>query len=240
MMQTYDIPDGLIYNVPVMLALTIGSYLLGIYIKNKSGLSLLHPFLICIPTIVAILYFTGVPCSFYMEANGIIEFMLGPSVVALGLLLYDHMETIRKNALPILISVFTGSVVGVGSVYLLCRIFALDEIFVKSLEPKSVTTPIAMDLSASLGGNVSLTAVSVVLCGFIGAVAGPVFLRMFRIGNPVSRGLALGCSAHGLGTSRAIETGAVEGAVSGLAIALMGLMTAIVIPIFNLLFPLQQ
>ncbi len=240
MMQTYDIPDGLIYNVPVMLALTIGSYLLGVYLKNKSGLSLLHPFLICIPTIVAILYFTGVPCSFYMEANGIIEFMLGPSVVALGLLLYDHMGTIRKNALPILISVFTGSVVGVRSVYLLCRVFALDEIFVKSLEPKSVTTPIAMDLSASIGGNVSLTAVSVVLCGFIGAVAGPVFLRMFRIGNPVSRGLALGCSAHGLGTSRAIETGAVEGAVSGLAIALMGLMTAIVIPIFNLLFPLQQ
>lgn len=224
-------------NVPVMLALTIGAYLLGIYIKDKSGMSLLHPFLICIPTIVAVLYFTGVPCSFYMEANRIIEFMLGPSVVALGLLLYDHVETIKKNAVPIFVSVFSGSVTGVGSVWLLCRFFGLDEIFVRSLEPKSVTTPIAMDLAASLGGNVSLTAVSVVLCGFIGAVFGPLFLRLFRIGNPVSRGLALGCSAHGLGTSRAIETGAVEGAVSGLAIALMGLMTALVIPLFNMLFP---
>ncbi|MDE6147312.1 MAG: LrgB family protein [Bacteroidales bacterium] len=224
-------------NVPVMLALTIGAYLLGTYIKDKSGMSLLHPFLICIPTIVAVLYFTGVPCSFYMEANRIIEFMLGPSVVALGLLLYDHVETIKKNAVPIFVSVFSGSVTGVGSVWLLCRFFGLDEIFVRSLEPKSVTTPIAMDLAASLGGNVSLTAVSVVLCGFIGAVFGPLFLRLFRIGNPVSRGLALGCSAHGLGTSRAIETGAVEGAVSGLAIALMGLMTALVIPLFNMLFP---
>lgn len=220
-----------------MLALTIGAYLLGTYIKDKSGMSLLHPFLICIPTIVAVLYFTGVPCSFYMEANRIIEFMLGPSVVALGLLLYDHVETIKKNAVPIFVSVFSGSVTGVGSVWLLCRFFGLDEIFVRSLEPKSVTTPIAMDLAASLGGNVSLTAVSVVLCGFIGAVFGPLFLRLFRIGNPVSRGLALGCSAHGLGTSRAIETGAVEGAVSGLAIALMGLMTALVIPLFNMLFP---
>ncbi|MDE5732492.1 MAG: LrgB family protein [Bacteroidales bacterium] len=224
-------------NVPVMLALTIGAYLLGTYIKDKSGMSLLHPFLICIPTIVAVLYFTGVSCSFYMEANRIIEFMLGPSVVALGLLLYDHVETIKKNAVPIFVSVFSGSVTGVGSVWLLCRFFGLDEIFVRSLEPKSVTTPIAMDLAASLGGNVSLTAVSVVLCGFIGAVFGPLFLRLFRIGNPVSRGLALGCSAHGLGTSRAIETGAVEGAVSGLAIALMGLMTALVIPLFNMLFP---
>lgn len=228
----------LIYNVPMMLALTIGSYLLGIYIKRKSRLSLLHPFLICIPVIIAVLHFTGVPCNFYMESNYLIEFMLGPSVVALGLLLYDHVETIRKNALPILVSVFTGSVVGVGSVYLLCRFFSLDEIFTRSLEPKSVTTPIAMDISASLGGNVSLTAVSVVLCGFIGAVFGPMILRLTGIGNPVSRGLAMGCSAHGLGTSRAIENGAVEGAVSGLAIALMGLMTALVVPLFNMFFPI--
>lgn len=230
--------NELVHNVPAMLLLTVGSYLLGIFIKKKSGLSLLHPFLICIPVIIAVLHFTGIPCSFYMESNGMIEFLLGPSVVSLGLLLYDHFETIRKNALPILVSVFVGSVVGVGSVYLLCRFFSLDKLFIASLEPKSVTTPIAMDISASLGGNVSLTAVSVVLCGFIGAVFGPMVLRLTGIGNPVARGLALGCSAHGLGTSRAIETGAVEGAVSGLAIALMGLMTALVVPLFNLVFPL--
>lgn len=230
--------NELVHNVPAMLLLTVGSYLLGIFIKKKSGLSLLHPFLICIPVIIAVLHFTGIPCSFYMESNGMIEFLLGPSVVSLGLLLYDHFETIRKNALPILVSVFVGSMVGVGSVYLLCRFFSLDRLFIASLEPKSVTTPIAMDISASLGGNVSLTAVSVVLCGFIGAVFGPMVLRLTGIGNPVARGLALGCSAHGLGTSRAIETGAVEGAVSGLAIALMGLMTALVVPLFNLIFPL--
>lgn len=173
-----------------------------------------------------------------MESNRLIEFLLGPCVVSLGLLLYDHIATIRKNMVSILVSVTAGSITGIGSVYILCRMFSLDDIFIKSLEPKSVTTPIAMDLSAMLGGNTSLTAVSVVLCGFIGAVFGPAILRIFRIKTPVARGLAMGCAAHGLGTSRAIENSAVEGAVSGLAIALMGLMTAILVPLFNMVFPL--
>lgn len=225
-------------NVPMMLVLTIGSYLLGLWVKQKSRLSLLHPFLICIPVIISILTILDIPCDFYMEGNKMIEFMLGPSVVALGLLLYDHIGTIRKNMLSILVSVSVGSLTGIGSVYLLCRMFSLDDMFIKSLEPKSVTTPIAMDLSAILGGNISLTAVSVVLCGFIGAVFGPLVLKLFHIKTPVARGLAMGCAAHGLGTSRAIENSAIEGAVSGLAIALMGLATAIFTPLFNLLFPL--
>ncbi len=229
---------SLICNVPAMLALTLGAYLLGVWVRKKSGLSLLHPFLICIPVIASVLYFTGVPVRFYIDSNKMIDFLLGPSVVSLGLLMYDHLETIRRHLLSILVSVFTGSLVGVGSVYFLCRFFSLDEIFIKSMEAKSVTTPIAMDISASLGGNVSLAAVTVILCGFIGTVFGPVLIRMFHISTSVAKGLALGCCSHGLGTSKAIEMGAVEGAVSGLAIALMGVMTAIVVPIFNMFFPI--
>ena len=190
--------EGFIYNVPFMLALTLGSYLLGVWVKKKSGLSLLHPFLICIPVIAAVLKFTGVPVGFYMESNRMLDFLLGPSVVSLGLLMYDHLETIRKHLLSILVSVFTGSLVGVGSVYFLCRFFGLDELFIKSMEAKSVTTPIAMDITASLGGNVSLAAVTVILCGFIGTVFGPMIIRMFHIDTPVAKGLALGCCSHGL------------------------------------------
>ena len=91
-----------------------------------------------------------------------------------------------------------------------------------------------MEISSYLGGDQSLTAVSVVICGFIGAVLGPFLLRLFRIQSPIAKGLAMGTSSHGLGTARAIEMGAVEGAVSGLAIALTGVMTAIIIPLFNL------
>ncbi len=219
----------------MMLLLTVGAYMIGIYVKTKLKTSLLHPFLIAIPTVIAVLHFLDIPYEVYNEANQIINFLLGPSVVALGLLLYDHFETIKKNALSILISVLTGSIVGVGTVYILCCLFKLDELFFYSLEAKSVTTPIAMELTATMGGNVSLTAVSVVFTGFIGAILGSRVMRLFGKHNPISRGLAFGCAAHGLGTARAIEQGAVEGAVSGLAMALMGLVTALVVPVFNLL-----
>lgn len=225
----------MLMNMPAMLLLTIGAYLLGLWAKKKSGLALLHPFLISIPVIIAVLKLTDIPCSFYIESNVLIDFLLGPSVVSLGLLLYDNRDIVLKNCVGILTSVLVGSVVGVASVWVLCRVFGLDEMFLFSLEPKSVTTPIAMDISESLGGNPSLTAVSVVLCGFIGTVLGPLVLRLIKIKSPVARGLGMGCASHGLGTARAIEMGAVEGAVSGLSIALMGIATALIIPLFNLI-----
>ncbi len=220
-------------NVPVMLALTLGAYLLGIYIKTKAKSSLLHPFLIAIPTIIAVLYATGTSYEVYRDNNALIHFLLGPSVVALGLLLYDYVEVIRRHALSIFVSVLTGSVVGVGSVLLLCHLFGLDKTFFYALAAKSVTTPIAMDVAAPLGGNVSLCAVSVVFTGFLGAIFGSKILSLLGRRSAVARGLAFGCAAHGLGTARAIEQGAVEGAVSGLAIALMGVATAIIAPLFH-------
>lgn len=225
----------LILNVPAMLTLTVGTYLLGVFCKNKSGISLLHPFIICIPIIIALLKVMDISADEYMEHNQIIIFLQGPSVVALGLSIYDNLETIKKNMAAILSAVIVGSIVGVVSVYVLCGILNLDPIFDRSLESKSLTTPIAMDLTAALGGNISLTAISVVLCGFIGAVFGPLMWKIFRIDNPIAKGLAMGCASHGLGTTRAIEVGALEGAVSGLSIALMGVATALVIPLFNAL-----
>lgn len=225
----------LILNVPAMLTLTVGTYLLGVYCKNKSGISLLHPFIICIPIIIALLKVMDISADEYMEHNQIIIFLQGPSVVALGLSIYDNLEPIKKNMAAILSAVIVGSIVGVVSVYVLCGILNLDPIFDRSLESKSITTPIAMDLTAALGGNISLTAISVVLCGFIGAVFGPLMWKIFRIDNPIAKGLAMGCASHGLGTTRAIEVGALEGAVSGLSIALMGIATALVIPLFNAL-----
>ena len=225
-----------IVNMPFMLLLTVGAYLLGVWVKKKSGLALLHPFLISIPLIITVLTVLDVPCKTYIESNKLIDFLLGPCVVSLGLLLYDNRHIVVKNFVGIVTSVIVGSLVGVASVFLLVKAFGLDNIFLLSLEPKSVTTPIAMGISESIGGNVSLTAVSVVLCGFVGAVFGPMCIRIAKIKSPVSKGLSMGCASHGLGTARAIEMGAVEGAVSGLAIALMGLATAILIPLFNLVF----
>ena len=225
----------MLMNVPMMLVLTVGAYLLGVWVRRKSGISMLHPFLISLPVIIAVLKVFDIPYDFYMESNHIIDFLLGPSVVALGYLLYEKREIIRQNLAGILSSVMTGSIVGVASVYVLCRLFDLDEVFILSLEAKSVTTPIAMDITSSLGGNLSLTAVSVIICGFLGAMFGPLCMKIFRIKSPVAKGLAFGCASHGLGTAKAIETGAIEGAVSGLSIALMGIATSIIVPLFNFL-----
>lgn len=224
----------IICNVPVMLSITVGAYLLGLWVKKKSGLALMHPFLISIPVIIAVIKATGVSTAFYVESNYLIEFMLGPCVVSLGYLLYVHRHVVREHLAGILSAVVVGSIVGVVSVWILCPVFGLGDMFVRSLEAKSVTSPIAMDIAREAGGNVSLAAVSVILSGFIGAVIGPVMMKILRINDPVARGLAMGCSSHGLGTARAVELGAVEGAVSGLSIALMGILTSAIVPLFNM------
>lgn len=225
----------LLMNVPCMLALTVGAYLLGLWVKRKSGWALLHPFLISIPVIIAVLWLTGIPASFYIESNAVIEFLLGPCVVALGLKLYDYRDLIRRHLVSMLVSVICGAVTGIVSVWALWKLFGMDRIFLLSLAPKSVSTPIAMDLASALGGNVSLAVVSVVLCGFIGAVIGPAVCKCLGLKSELAKGMAMGCASHGLGTSRALEESALQGAVSGLAMALMGVATALLIPLVKML-----
>ncbi len=225
-------------SMPTLLLLTFGTYLLGVWGQRKSGISLLHPFLICIPILVSLLYFLDIPYDDYARANQPISFLLGPSVVALALALYDELETIKRNALPIFVAVLVGAFVGVSSVYFSCKMLHLEGMWVRSLEAKSVTTPIAMDVTHALGGNESLAAISVIITGFVGSVIGPFALRLCHITHPVAKGLAMGCSAHGLGTAKALEMGAVEGAISGLCIALMGVATALLVPLFNIFYPI--
>jgi len=220
-------------NMPAMMLLTVGAYLLGVWVKNKTRISLLHPFLICIPVIIAVLLLFDIPADYYKEANKPISFMLSPCVVALGYLLYENVETIKKYWLSITSAVVVGSVVGVFSVILIGKLFGLDADFILALEPKSVTMPIALDITSTTGANAAITAASVFLCGFIGALIGTPLLNLLHIKNPVARGAGFGCASHGVGTARAIEEGAVQGAVSGLCIALMGLATAILIPLIN-------
>ena len=224
----------IIMNVPCMLALTIGSYMLGLKLRRRTGWTLLHPLLISIPVIIAVLKLTDIPAEFYLESNGVIEFFLGPCVVALGLKLYDYRQLIKQNLLPLLVSVCCGAVTGIASVWLLWRLFGLEEIFLLSLAPKSVTTAIAIDLSAALGGNASLAVVSVVMCGLIGAVIGPSVSKILGFRSEIAKGVAMGCAAHGLGTSRALEESALQGAISGLTMALMGVATALLIPLMKL------
>lgn len=225
----------IVMSQPVLLVLTIGVYILAVWIRTKSKIMLINPMLISTPVIITILWLCHIPAQHYIQCNSIISFMLGPCVVALGLTMYEQRHTIRQYLVPILSAVLVGSVVGILSVVLLCRWLGLDQMMTLSLEPKSVTVPIAMEVTKGISGNTTITAISVALCGLFGGIFGPLILKMLHIKNPIAFGAAMGSGSHGIGTARALEIGAVEGAVSGLCIALMGVATAVLVPIINLI-----
>lgn len=222
-------------SVPVLMALTVGAYLLAVWIRTRSKIMLLNPLLISLPIIITTLWLCKIPAQHYIQCNSMISFMLGPCVVALGLTLYEQRMTIRQYLVPILSAVLVGSVVGILSVVALCKWFGLGSMMTLSLEPKSVTVPIAMEVSKGIGGNTAITAISVALCGLFGGIFGPLILKLLRIKNPIALGAAMGSGSHGIGTARALEIEALEGAVSGLCIALMGITTAVLLPIINML-----
>lgn len=227
--------EMLFENTPFILSLVTGSFLLGTWIYKRSKFALFHPCIIAMVMIIAFLKIFDIPYSVFAEGSKIIHFMLGPAVVALGVVLYDQMEYIRGNVVSMLTAVGVGSIIGVVSVLIIGKLMGMDAEILSSLEPKSVTTPIAMSLSEANGGIPALTAVTVVICGIIGAMIGPKLLEIIGIKSKVARGLSIGAAAHGLGTAKAMEIGAIEGAISGLSIGLMGIMTSIAIPLVHLI-----
>ncbi|MDR0824212.1 MAG: LrgB family protein [Prevotella sp.] len=224
---------ALFESTEFILLLVFGSYLFGQWVFKKTKFGLLHPLIIAIAIIIAFLKISGVDYQTFEQGSSFVTFMLGPSVVALGYVLYEQLDYLRGNVVSILLSIFIGSVVGIISVILLAKVTGADEILIHTLEPKSVTTPIAMSIAQQSGGNASLTAVIVLFCGIFGSIVGPPILRLLGIKSSVAKGLAMGASAHGVGTAKAMEMGMIEGALSGLAIGLMGVMTALLIPIVN-------
>ena len=219
-----------------LLMFSMGTFLLGVFINKRTKIALLPPLLISMIIIIPFLKLTGIDYPTFYKQTRILNFMLGPSVVALGYVLYEQIEHIRGNVVSILTSVFVGSLVGILSVVLVAKLMGADHIMMASLAPKSVTTPIAMSLSEKSGGVPSLTAAFVVICGIFGGLAGPIVLRKLGIKSKIAQGLAMGSASHALGTARAMEMGAVEGAISGLAIGIMGIMTALLIPFAERLF----
>lgn len=227
---------ALFESTEFILLLIFGSYLFGQWVFKKTRIGIFHPLIISLAIIIAFLKISGVSYETFDQGSRFVSFMLGPSVVALGYVLYEQLSYLKGNILSILTSIFIGSVVGIMSVILLAKLTGADQTLLHSLEPKSVTAPIAMSISEQSGGNVSLTAVVVIFCGIFGSIVGPPILRLLGIKSSVAKGLAMGASAHGVGTAKAMEMGMIEGALSGLAIGLMGVMTALLIPVFHQLF----
>lgn len=219
-----------------LLTLTVAVYYLTDKLYKRWKFVLLNPLLVSMIIIICIL--TGLDIDFeeYYEANSIINFMLGLSVVALAYLLEQNINYLKSNIFSILMSVFIGSLVAIVSVWGIAYLLGADEIIIASLKPKSVTTPIAITITENLGGIQALTALSVILAGIFGSIIGPWLLKIVGVQDRIAKGLALGTASHAIGTTKAMEMGAVEGAVGGAAIAIAGVMTAILIPIANAIF----
>lgn len=216
-----------------LLTLTVGLYCLGGAFYRRCRLPLLHPVLLTFVAVIVFLRLADIGYPRYREATGVLNFALGMSVVALGYLLYEQLERLRGSLLPVAVATLTGCVAGVLSVVYVAMAFGAERRILVSIAPKSVTVPIAVSVSGPLGGDVSVTSVVVFCVGIFGSIFGEWILRRLGVRDPEARGFALGAAAHGIGTARAIELGAVEGALSGLAMALMGLATALLMPLME-------
>ena len=217
-------------NEYFLLAATFGLYFLAKLLQKKTGLMLLNPILLAMAVLIVLLKTAGISHESYNGGGRFIEFWLKPAVVALGVPLYLQLETIKKQLLPILLSQLAGCIVGVVSVVLIAKAMGASEEIIYSLAPKSVTTPIAMEVTKSLGGIPSLTAAVVVCVGLVGGIVGMKAMKATHIGSPMAQGLSLGTAAHAVGTSTAMDISRKYGAFASLGLTLNGILTALLTP----------
>lgn len=213
------------------LAATIAVYAAARVLQRRTGSVLLHPVLVSILLLILLLRVLDIGYLEYADGGDLLGFWLGPAVVALGLPLFRQMEEIGRRGRTVLISLLAGSVVGVLTATGTALLYGASGEVVRSLAPRSVTTPIAMEISAHVGGMPALSAAVVILSGILGAVLGPPLMAVMGIRSRTAWGIAMGASAHGVGTARAAEEGDVEAASSGLAIGIMGVFTALAAPL---------
>ncbi|MGN0239222.1 MAG: LrgB family protein [Paludibacteraceae bacterium] len=217
-------------NPIILLAITFGIYYVARQIQKWTGWVVLNPILITIAALIALLQLTGISYETYEQGGQYIDFWLKPAIVALGVPLYQNLGQIRRHLLPILMSQLVGCLVGIVSVTLIASALGASHEVIVSLAPKSVTTPIAMEVCKAAGGIPSLTAAIVVIVGLFGAIFGFKILEVWHVRNPFSQGISMGTAAHAVGTSRAMEKGETYGAYSSLGLILNGVLTALLTP----------
>lgn len=213
--------------------LSVGAYLFGVWLKKKTGLSILNPLLVAIIAVILFLKVFHVSYEAYNKGGEYLSYFLTPATVCLAIPLYKQLELLLNNKLAVGTSILTGVLGSAGSVLVMAKAFGLNHQIYVTLLPKSITTAIGMGVSEEAGGIVTLTVVSIIVTGIIGNIIADLVFQLLKIEEPMAKGLALGTSAHAIGTARALELGEVEGAMSSLAIAVAGVLTVIVVPLIS-------
>jgi len=213
-----------------VVSFTFLAYFLAQKLQRKTHSIILNPILVSIIIIIVFLSVFKIDYAYYHQGSKLIDFFLKVAVVALGVPLYQQLEKIKKQTLHIVVSQFAGCVAGVVSVVLIAKWMGASREVIFSLAPKSVTTPIAIEISNTIGGIPALTASVVVVVGIFGAIFGYRIMRWVHVKNPMSQGLSMGTAAHAVGTSKSMEISPAFGAMSSLGLIVNGIFTAILAP----------
>lgn len=215
------------------IVLSLISYEIGLLIKKKLKLPIFNPLLISMVIIMLVLVFGKIEYTTYKESANLLNWLLTPATVCLAIPLYEQWNLLKNNYKAVLAGLVAGTVTSLTTVQVLSVICRLSHEEYVTFLPKSITTAIGMGVSQELGGYVTITVAVIVITGVLGNMFGETLCKLFKITEPVSKGLAFGASAHAMGTAKAMEIGEIEGAMSSLAIAVSGLVTVILAPVFS-------
>ncbi|WP_372727603.1 LrgB family protein [Nocardioides sp.] len=234
--RLHETAEWLLHSPLFFVLLTLAAYRVGRELKDRTGgHALAQPVLVAIVIVGAVISALGVDYADYRSGTELIAFWLGPATVALAVPLHRQAHRLRGFVVPMLVAIPLGAVVSVASAVLIVQAFGGDELLVKTVAPRSTTTPVAIGIAETIGGLPPLAAVFAIVVGILGAVAGPAVLNLLRIHDRRARGLALGAASHGIGTSRALVEDETEGAFAGLSMGLTALATSILLPILLVL-----
>lgn len=220
-------PESVLSSPFFGLGLSVICWCLAVKLQKKTGLLVCNPVLVTALMVIAVLLVFDIPLSHYQVGGGLLKMMLGPATAVLALNIYQQRKVLGTHFVPVLTGCMAGSLASILCVLALCRVMNVEEMFTASMLPKSVTTAIALGISENGGGVPGITAAAVILTGLEGAMLAPLFARVFRITDPVAEGVAIGACSHAVGTSKAMEIGELQGAMSSIAICVCGIFTSV-------------
>lgn len=214
-------------SVYIGVLISLASYALGVWLRKKTGLSFFNPLLVSIILVILFLSVSGISYSTYAESADYISFLLTPATICLAVPLYEQFKLLKMNWKAVVAGIVSGVVSSLVCIFLMALLFRFDHQTYVTFLPKSITTAIGMGVAEELGGYVSLAVVVIVITGVLGNVIAEAVLKLFKIEEPIAKGIAIGSSSHAVGTAKAMEIGQIEGAMSSLSIVVCGLLTVI-------------
>lgn len=214
-------------NAYLGLVITISAFAAGRAIQSKWKNPLLNPILIATAIVMAVLLSSGISVEDYQAGCAPLQYLLTPATICYAISLHDQIHTMKRNLFAILAGVACGTLVSLFSIQLMCDVLGLDQVLTVSLLPKSITTAIGMPLSEEAGGIPAVTTAAIILTGILGNMLGPILCSVFRITDPVAKGVSFGTASHAIGTAKAAEISALTGAVSSFSLTFAGLITVI-------------